>query len=211
MRSSRFERPLVAALVLTAVPALAWAQSKDYAGVGRPATAAEIETMKGAGPSGKDLPPGQGTAAQGEAVFATKCVMCHGPGGEGVVPSPGSFSLYRGARLGGGETVPLWPKPDVRRGVTTFAYYVALPTSIWNAIAVSMPMFRAGTLTPDEIYSLTAFVLYKNNIIKRDDVMNRETLPKVEMPNRGGFVPGNIEDIPKIEERGCYKLYGVCP
>ena len=79
---------------------------------------------------------------------------------------------------------------------------------LWNAIAVEMPFLRAGTLT---FYSLTAFVLFMNDLIQEDTVMDRETLPKVEMPNRHSFIPDKLEDIPYIEKRGCYKTYGVCP
>jgi len=74
-----------------------------------------------------------------------------------------------------------------------------------------MPFFRAGTLTPDEVYALTAYVLFKNDVIGEDEVMDRETLPKVEMPNRGAFVPYNVDDVLDIEKRGCRLPIGYCP
>jgi cytochrome c len=72
-----------------------------------------------------------------------------------------------------------------------------------------MPRNQGGTLTPNEVYALTAFVLSKSNIIKEDDVMDAKTLPKVEMPNRNGFVPSKFADIPDEKKRGCKQ--GVCP
>jgi cytochrome c len=72
-----------------------------------------------------------------------------------------------------------------------------------------MPRFNEGSLTPDQIYALTAYILYKNDIIGQDEVMNAETLPEVEMPNRYGFIPSKLEDISDIEARGC--RIGHCP
>lgn len=89
---------------------------------------------------------------------------------------------------------------------------MAYPTSLWNTISTYMPIFRPGSLTNDEVYGVTAFLLYKNGVIKDENaVMDRETLPKVEMPNRHGMIPENLEDVPNIEKRGCYKTRGVCP
>jgi len=137
--------------------------------------------------------------------------MCHGQDGQGVTQPPGTFTQLRGPRLGGGTGTPLWPAPGAQPHVVTLSYYVAYPSQIYNAISVAMPMFKPGSLTPDEVYSLTAFVLYKNGIVKEDQVMDRETLPKVEMPNRHGMVPDKLEDIPDLQKRGCFKTYGVCP
>ena len=141
--------------------------------------------------------------------------MCHGRDGEGITGAPGSQTFFKAARLGGGTNVPRWePNPPNRnapREIVAGAFYFAYPTTIWNAIAVYMPQFRAGSLTPDEIYALTAFVLFKNNIIKEDAVMDRETLPKVQMPNRHAFVPDKLEDLQDWDKRGCRLPYGVCP
>ena len=74
-----------------------------------------------------------------------------------------------------------------------------------------MPQYQGETLTADEVYALIALIYYRNDIIKEDAVMDRETLPKLEMPNRHNFIPDKLEDIPDIEKRGCYKTYGICP
>jgi len=194
----------------------ALAQTPQYSGIGRTPTQEEAAVLnKAGGPSGKDLPPGKGTAKQGAAIYAVKCAMCHGRDGEGIIGAPGSQTFFKAARLGGGTNVPKWESgprdPNAPPAITTGAFYFAYPTTIWNAIAVYMPQFRAGSLTPDEIYALTAFVLFKNNIIKEDAVMDRETLPKVQMPNRHAFVPDKLEDLQDWDKRGCRLPYGVCP
>jgi len=72
-----------------------------------------------------------------------------------------------------------------------------------------MPRDQSGTLTPNEVYSLTAFILFKSNIIQEGDVLDEKTLPKVQMPNRNGFVPANFAAIPDEHKRGCKQ--GICP
>jgi len=194
----------------------AQAQTSPYSGMGRAPTPEDIGALGiASGPSGKDLPPGKGTAKQGAPIFAVKCAMCHGRDAEGNRAAPGSFSPLSAGRLGGGNNVPLWnapPNPDGTPRITTLAYYSPWATSIWNTIAVEMPFFRAGTLTPDEVYALTAYILYKNNLLKEDEVMDRETLPKVPMPNRHAYRPDadKPEELLDIQKRGCFKTYGVC-
>ena len=72
-----------------------------------------------------------------------------------------------------------------------------------------MPRNQAGSLKPDEVYALTAYLLYRNDIIKETDVISASTLPKVQMPNRNGFVPQRMEDIADAHKRGCQN--GRCP
>jgi cytochrome c len=72
-----------------------------------------------------------------------------------------------------------------------------------------MPMLRAGTLKPDEVYSLTAFIFFKNGLIKEDDIMSRDTLPKIQMPNRQ-FFPASDDVYMDMKKRGCYDTHGVC-
>jgi cytochrome c len=114
------------------------------------------------GPAGKELPAGSGTAKRGAEIFIQKCVVCHGPSLEGSKVAP---------KLVGGVLHP-------------FA------TTIWSFINSSMPRnvpdvgLRDGTLTTDEVYSLTAYILYKNKIIQEDDVLDAKSLPRVRMPTR---------------------------
>ena len=130
------------------------------------------------GPEGKELPPGRGTAKEGAGVFAKRCAVCHGQNGEGgvvrrlVVGSPGN--PHQGTF-----------KDTDRHPISFFAY----STTVWDYINRAMPQGQGGSLSAHEVYSLTAFVLFRNDIVKESDVMDAKSLPKVEMPNRNGFVP----------------------
>jgi cytochrome c len=132
------------------------------------------------GPQGQALPPGRGTAKEGAAIFAKRCEICHGKGKNEengllrslVVGSPGK--PYRGAFYG-----------EERNGPSYYPY----ATIAWDYINRAMPVTDPGSLTPNEVYALVAFLFYRNGIIQENDVMDEKTLPKVEMPNRNGFVP----------------------
>jgi mono/diheme cytochrome c family protein len=157
--------------------------------------------------SGKDLPEGSGTAKIGADIFAGRCSMCHGANAEGVHWAPMAFSPLHGPRLGGGNGVPTFNRVPDR--IVTLSYAAPSPMVLFDTIAVEMPMFRAGTLKPDQVYALTAFVLFKNGLVKEDDVMNRDTLPKVKMPS-AGTMPKSDDVYMDMSKRGCYQTYGVC-
>ena len=186
------------------------AQTPSLSGIGRAPTEEELSVLnKAGGPSGKDLPPGKGTAKQGALIYMVKCAMCHGRDGEGVRWAPGAFSPISGPRLGGGNSVPLYFSNRPAGRITTMAYSVPFTAAIFNTIAVEMPLFRAGTLTSDEVYNLTAYMLFKNGLIQEDEVMDRDTLPKVPMPNRNDF-PATDDIYMDMQKRGCIKTYGMC-
>src|SRR5512132_2545841 len=132
-------------------------------------------------PDGTGLPAGSGTPQQGATVFAAKCAVCHGENGKG-----GSA-----AALVGGE--PLTSGIETAKTVANFWPYA---TTIFDFTRRAMPWPRPRTLTNDEVYALTAFILAQNKIIGANDVMNAQTLPKVRMPNRDGFIPRFPERIP---------------
>jgi len=229
MRYSQFNRIVAVTAVITGVacvtalaqtqtptprPARTQARTQaqpttpSYSGIGSAPTQEDLGALAWTtGPSGRDLPPGSGTATQGARLYLARCSMCHGPAGEGVRWQPGTFSAIHGPRLAGGNGVPTWDRqPGL---VTTIAYTSPFPAVLFNTIAVEMPVFQAGTLTPDQTYALTAWILFKNGIIKEDEVMNSETLPKVQMPNRKAF-PASDDAYLDMNKRGCYKTYGVC-
>src|SRR5690242_12543199 len=194
----RFSRLFVTGIVLLAANA-ALAQTPDYKNVGRTPTKEEIQAWDIAiGPDGKGLPAGQGTAKDGGPIFAAKCAVCHGAEGQGAAIGP---------RVVGGkaDTETL----TTVRPVRTVGGYWPYATTVWDYINRAMPRSQSGTLTPNEVYALTAFILAKSNIIKEDDVLDAKPLPKVEMPNRNGFVPAKFADIPDEKKRGCKQ--GVCP
>jgi cytochrome c len=194
----RFSSRLAAGIVLlTAAASLA--QTPSYSNVGRAPTKEEIQAWDiSVGPDGKGLPPGQGTAKDGAPIFAAKCAVCHGANGEGAKIGP---------RIVGGiaDTETLTTLKPVR----TVGGYWPYATTVWDFINRAMPRGQSGTLAANEVYALTAFILAKSEIIKEDDVLDAKTLPKVQMPNRNGFVPARFADIPDEKKRGCKQ--GVCP
>jgi mono/diheme cytochrome c family protein len=126
-------------------------------------------------PDGKELPPGSGTAKEGATVFAQKCVGCHGPNGTGTVQVRG--------------IVPLGNAKPVKLPFSLVPY----ATTVWDFINRAMPQTKPGSLTADEVYAVTAYVLYRNDVIKETDVLDARSLPKVRMPNRDNFLPAKPE------------------
>jgi S-disulfanyl-L-cysteine oxidoreductase SoxD len=169
---------LLAAAIILAAPAAALAQSPKIS-VGTPLSQDEIKNFDFLiGPQGQALPAGHGTPQEGAAVFAKRCEVCHGKNGENgvlrrlVLGSPGQ--PYRG--------------PFDESHKDSIAYY-PYATIAWDYINRAMPVPKPGSLTHDEVYAVVAFLLYRNGIINEGDVMDEKTLPKVQMPNRDGFVP----------------------
>jgi mono/diheme cytochrome c family protein len=156
---------LAAVAALTLAFGAATAVAADRPGLGKPVTEADLALWDiSVGPDGAGLPPGSGTPAQGAVVFAEKCELCHGKAGQGG-PS---------AALAGPQR--------------TIANYVPHATTIFDFTRRAMPWTQPKSLTNDEVYAVTAYVLALNKIIGDNDVMNAETLAKVQMPNRDGFV-----------------------
>ena len=182
-------------LMALAASIAALAQAPTY-NVGRSPTKAEIQAWDiSIGPEGKELPPGNGTAKQGAAIYAKKCAACHGPTGEGSQLAP--------HLLGGkGTLTTLQP-------VRTIGSYWPFATTIWDYINRAMPQGQGGSLSANEVYALTAFVLFRNSIVGETDVVDAKSLPKVRMPNRNGFIPSRLEDIGDLQKRGCDG--GHCP
>ena len=210
MRSLRFKHFLsVMALSASVGCAAALAQTAPLSSVGSPATTEDIGSYGWtSGPSGKGLPPGKGTAKEGAAVYMVKCAMCHGQNLEGVRATPGAFAPLMGRPLAGANSVPLYRMPPGKS--TNHVWTMGSATAVFNVIAVEMPFYRPGTLTADEVYKLTAFILHKNGIIQEDEVMDRDTLPKVLMPNRDNAPGLNDEIYMDMNKRGCWKTYGEC-
>jgi hypothetical protein len=169
----------LAALASLALPVATLAQRTTY-NLGKTPTQEEIRAWDIAiGPEGKELPPGKGTAKDGAKIFTQRCAACHGPtGAEG---SPVDAHVQR--LVGGQGTI------GTAYEVKTVGSFWPFATTIWDYINRAMPLRQGGSLKADEVYALTAFLLYRNNIIKEDDVIDAKSLPKIQMPNRYGFVP----------------------
>lgn len=152
-------------------------------GFGQPATTAAIAAVNiDVRPDGMGLPPGSGTAAQGASIFADKCSVCHGASGEGTSAAP---RLVDPTPFHTGVTAP------------TIGNYWPYATTVWDYINRAMPFNAPGSLTADEVYAVTAYLLAQNQIIGEDDVMNATSLPEVNMPNVNGFTsPDPRPDVP---------------
>ena len=157
------------------------AQSPTF-GVGRAPTAEEVRAWDIAiRPDGAELPPGRGTAKDGAAVFTQKgCAGCHGRTGSGMTAP----TLIKSD--GTNKNAPPCLAPCVNDN-NVMALHSPYATVIWDYINRGMPLGKEGSLKPDEVYSLTAYLLFKNGVIKEDDVMDQQSLPKVVMPNLKGY------------------------
>jgi S-disulfanyl-L-cysteine oxidoreductase SoxD len=124
-------------------------------------------------PDGEGLPAGSGNAVQGQAIYDKYCISCHGPGGIG-----GTADQLAGAQM------PLTSDYPEQ----TIGSYWPYATTIFDMTRRSMPMDTPGSLTDDEVYAVTAYLLYINNIVGELEEMNADTLPEVQMPNRNGFI-----------------------
>ena len=167
-----------AVLALACSAGAALAQSPGHApGLGKPLGEADIKQWDIAVlPDGSNLPPGSGTPSQGAKIFAEKCSACHGNAGRGGV------APYYPSLVGGK------PLTDGIDTVKTIANYYAYPTTIFDYTRRAMPYNMPRSLTDDEVYALTAYILSINNFIGENDTMDATTLPKVKMPNRDNFI-----------------------
>jgi S-disulfanyl-L-cysteine oxidoreductase SoxD len=189
-----FVLALATIALVACVPA--FAQAPKYDGIGRTPSKEDIQAWNDSiGPQGRELPPGSGTAKEGEKMFSEKCAACHGPAGEGSQLAP---------RLVGGRGALNTPTPS-----RTLANYWPFATTIWDYINRAMPPKQEGSLSASDVYALTAFILYRNEIIPESQVIDATSLPKVKMPNRDGFIPDRLEDIHDLKARRCDT--GHCP
>jgi S-disulfanyl-L-cysteine oxidoreductase SoxD len=142
--------------------------------LGKPITEADIAAWDiSILPDGTGLPKGSGTPAQGAAIYAEKCALCHGDNGKGGVAA----ALVSDARIDG-----------ISASQKTIRNFIGDSTTIFDFIRRAMPFQAPRSLSDDEAYALTAYILAENKLIGATDVMNAESLPKVKMPNRDNFI-----------------------
>lgn len=173
----------IALLVVSSTGCEQDAQDKvERYGFGSPLTAEEVSSWDiDVGPEGLGLPAGQGTAVAGEQIYVAQCAACHGEFGEGsgrfpaLIGTPASLVGARTSKTVGG----FWP----------------YSSTLWDYIYRAMPFGNAQSLSADDVYAVTAYILSLNDIIADTDVMNAQTLPQVQMPNRHGFITATGPDI----------------
>jgi cytochrome c len=147
---------------------------EGYYKVGTPATPEEIAGWDiDIRPDGTGLPPGSGSAVDGEDLYQDKCASCHGVFGEGSGRWP---------KLAGGFDTLNEDRPE-----KTVGSYWPYASTLWDYIHRAMPFTQPQSLSDDEVYALTAYVLYMNDIIDEELVLNAQNLASVEMPNKDGF------------------------
>jgi S-disulfanyl-L-cysteine oxidoreductase SoxD len=161
------------AAMLFAASAMASAQAPQF---GQAVTPADIAPWDiSVGPDGAGLPAGRGTSKQGEAVYAAKCQACHGEKGAG---------RPNDALVGGAGTIA-----SEQPAVKTVGSYWPYATTLFDYIRRAMPWSETKSLSDDEAYAVSAYILHLNGVIGADDVLDAQSLPKVKMPNRDGFIP----------------------
>jgi len=165
-----------------AAVAAAAGEGPVYAGIGRPATAAEVAAVDlDAHPDGHGLPPGRGSVAAGAALYAARCAMCHGARGEGMPPAYPTL-VGREPRTG-------FPFADDVRHVKTIGNYWPQAVTLFDYLRRAMPYTAPGSLTADESYALTAYLLAANEVLPMTAVLDSASLRAVQMPARDRFVP----------------------
>jgi cytochrome c len=170
------------ALVLAALAALATAASgagtQTTYGFGTTPSATELARFFSPLPDGRGLPPGSGSVLEGKSVYQQQCASCHGENLQGGT----------GDRLIGGRGSLVNDDPR-KPPVKTVESYWPYATTLFDYVKRAMPLTAPDSLTDDQVYAVTAYILERAEIVPEDVIMNAESLPKVAMPNRDGFVP----------------------
>ena len=171
---------LVLSMVL--ISAQLYAKEVGYYGYGRMATVEEIAGWDiDVRPDGTGLPPGQGSVQQGEVLYEEKCAVCHGAFGEGAGRWP---------MLAGGFATLTEERPE-----KTVGSYWPYVSTLWDYIHRAMPFFNPQSLSDDQVYALTAYVLYLNELVDEDFILTEDNLVSIEMPNSGNFYPDPRPDV----------------
>ena len=172
---SKFLKALALLAAFTAVEAAAGtAFAAGKLGLGRPATPEEVKAWDiDIRPDGQGLPDGRGDVVTGEEVFAAKCAVCHGDFAEGVDRWP---------VLAGGQGTLASDDP-----VKTVGSYWPYLSTVWDYVYRAMPFGEAQSLTADEVYAITAYILYANDLVDDEFELSRENFAEVRMPNEDGF------------------------
>ncbi len=174
----------IIALLALAATTTGAAPAPQAALFGRAATAEEIAAQNiDVRADGAGLPPGRGSVAEGEIVYASLCAACHGERGE----KPVAKSLRL---IGGRDSLAT---PDA---VQTIGSYWPYATTLFDYIRRAMPLPAPQSLTADQVYAVTAYLLRLNDVVRPGTVLDASSLPLVRMPNRNGFVNADTSASP---------------
>ncbi|AWN35842.1 c-type cytochrome [Methylobacterium radiodurans] len=177
--ATRRARALAAALLVLGIGGAA--RGTERLGIGRLASEAEIAAWNiDIDRDGRKLPPGRGSVAHGRAVFEAQCAFCHGSRGEGGT----------GERLVGGVGTLATAKP-----VKTVGSFWPYAPTLFDYIRRAMPMNAPQSLSDDDVYAVSGYVLHLNGLAPEDAVFDAQSLPAIRMPNRDGFVPDPRPDV----------------
>lgn len=154
-------------------------KSHDAPRLGKPVSPSDAATLElTVFPDGTGLPPGRGKAVDGRSIFTLRCASCHGEAGKGATAE----------ELSGRSGSLSSEEPD-----KTVGQYWPYATTLFDFIRRSMPLDAPGSLSADEVYALTAYLLQVNEVISENEEMNAITLPRVVMPNRYGFIAIDVQ------------------
>ena len=169
------QKRLILILVLIAIGInFLFARSENTPGLGQEVTPEEVAAQDiSIFPDGEGLPEGEGSVHEGEKIYQAECMVCHGKNGSG----------HTADQLAGAEMSLISEYPE-----KTIGSYWPYATTLFDFIRRSKPMNAPGSLTNNKVYALTAYLLYLNDLIGKDEKMTALTLPKVEMPNQDGFI-----------------------
>ena len=174
---SRRSLPLAFVLLMLFIGGASTLAQGPSFGIGRTPTPEEIKALDiSIGPTGEELPAGKGNAKEGAQLYRTKgCAGCHGAQGIG-----GAAPILKSKDP---KNPDLWARGRILPLRAPFA------TTVWDYINRGMPLNREGTLTADEVYSLTAFLLFINDVIPENQALDQQSLPKVKMPIGNNYAP----------------------
>jgi cytochrome c len=173
----------IAALATASLSLYAADHSKTSYGFGSTPSAAELAQFTSPLPDGRGLPPGKGTVSAGKTLYENQCLACHGQKLEGGM----------GDKLIGGRG-SLVNNDPTKKPVKTVESYWPYATTLFDYIKRAMPLLQPGSLSNDEVYALSAYILAEGKIIPQDATLDAASLAKIKMPNRDGFIPDQRPD-----------------
>ena len=177
---SKFRNLLIAAMTIVVAGAVMAQAPKKKVGLGREALPEEVAAWNiDVRPDGQGLPAGKGSVKDGEEIYQTQCAACHGEFGEGA----GRYPLL----VGGLGTL------NKENPEKTIGSYWPYASTVFDYVRRAMPFGNAQTLTADETYAVTAYLLNMNELIKDDFVLSKDNLALIKMPNVGGFFDDDRE------------------